>query len=134
MVELTLGQIFQRALLNTLLGMGTVFAVLIFISLLISLFAYIPKLQQRFGKKQETDGQSAEPGRPRGVQANVSATRFGGFKFRAKTTEPAKAEEKDYIDDRELVAVITAAIAAYQGTSTDGLIVRSIKRAKKQNW
>ena len=38
------------------------------------------------------------------------------------------------MDDRELVAVITAAIAAYQGTSTDDLIVRSIKRAKKQNW
>lgn len=116
---MTLGQIFQRALLNTLLGMGTVFAVLIFISLLISLFKYIPKLQQRFGKKQEMAGQPPEPGR---------------FKFRPKPAEPAKAEEKDYIDDRELVAVITAAIAAYQGTSTDGLIVRSIKRAKKQNW
>lgn len=116
---MTLGQIFQRALLNTLLGMGTVFAVLIFISLLISLFAYIPKLQQTFGKKQEAPGHVSEPGK---------------FRFRAKSEEPLKAEEKDYIDDRELVAVITAAIAAYQGTSTDGLVVRSIKRAKKQNW
>ena len=42
MVELTLGQIFQRALLNTLLGMGTVFAVLVFISLLISLLMSAP--------------------------------------------------------------------------------------------
>ena len=128
MVELTVGQIFQRALLNTLLGMGTVFAVLVFISLLISLFQYIPKLQQSFGKKQETAGQ------PSNVQQGASAAHFGGFKFRSKTAEPAKAEDKDYIDDRELVAVITAAIAAYQGTSTDDLIVRSIKRAKKQNW
>lgn len=129
MTGLTLGQIFQRALLNTLLGMGTVFAVLIFISLLISLFQYIPKMQQRFGKKQETAGQ------PSGnAQQGASAAHFGGFKFRSKAAEPVKAEDKDYIDDKELAAVITAAIAAYQGTSTDGLIVRSIKRAKKQNW
>ena len=31
-------------------------------------------------------------------------------------------------DDTELVAVIAAAIAAYEGTSTDGFVVRSIRR------
>ena len=30
--------------------------------------------------------------------------------------------------DTELVAVIAAAIAAYEGTSTDGFVVRSIRR------
>ena len=118
-MEMTLGQIFQRELLNTLLGMGTVFAVLIFISLLISLLAYIPRLQQKFGKKQETSGHPKEAAK---------------FKFRGKAAEPAKGEDESYMDDRELVAVITAAIAAYQGTSSDGLVVRSIRRAKKQNW
>ena len=39
--------VFVKALLNTLMGMGTVFVVLIFISLLISLFVYIPVLEKK---------------------------------------------------------------------------------------
>ena len=35
------------AFANTLMGMGTVFVMLIFISLLISLFGYIPKLEEK---------------------------------------------------------------------------------------
>ena len=38
----TLGENMTKAALNTLMGMGTVFLVLIFISLLISCFKYIP--------------------------------------------------------------------------------------------
>ena len=49
--------VFEQALLNTLMGMGTVFAVLIFISLLISLFVYIPSietaLKNRSSKKEK---------------------------------------------------------------------------------
>ena len=44
------------AFANTLMGMGTVFVMLIFISLLISLFGYIPKLEEKIkniGKKPE---------------------------------------------------------------------------------
>ena len=37
-------------------------------------------------------------------------------------------------DDGELVAVIAAAIAAAEGTSTDGFVVRSIKRRKSNRW
>ena len=37
----------MTALLNTLMGMGTVFLVLIFISLIISLFVYVPGLERR---------------------------------------------------------------------------------------
>ena len=39
-------------------------------------------------------------------------------------------------DDGELVAVIAAAIAAYEGTSTDSFVVRSIRKAnrKKEKW
>ena len=38
-------------------------------------------------------------------------------------------------DDLELVAVITAAVAAAMGTtSTDGFVVRSIKRKSNQKW
>lgn len=41
---------------------------------------------------------------------------------------------ENLIDDMELVAVITAAIAAVSGTPADGLVVRSIRRAKTSNW
>lgn len=37
------------------------------------------------------------------------------------------------MDDAELVAVIAAAIAAAEGTTTDGFVVRSIKRRKQIN-
>ena len=102
--------VFEQALLNTLMGMGTVFAVLIFISFLISLFKYIPAIQNAFGKKK--DEQKEE------TKAAVSET----------------VEEVDETDDLELIAVISAAIAAAEGTSTDGFVVRSIKRRKSNRW
>ena len=43
-------------------------------------------------------------------------------------------KEENLTDDLELVAVITAAIAASEGTSADGLYVRSIKRVNKSKW
>jgi len=47
------GEILKKAGLNTLIGMGTVFCVLILISLLISTFRFIPAIQQKFTKKTE---------------------------------------------------------------------------------
>ena len=35
------------------------------------------------------------------------------------------------MDDTELVAVIAAAIAAAEGTTTDGFVVRSIRKVKR---
>ena len=40
----------------------------------------------------------------------------------------APVSQPDATDDMELVAVITAAIAASTGASTDSFVVRSIKR------
>ena len=100
-----------RAGLNTLIGMGTVFVVLILISLIISCFGLIPKMQEKFKKKATTPEKAA----PAPVQA-------------------AAVEEEELSDDTELVAVIAAAIAAYEGTSTDGFRVRSIKRANTKKW
>ena len=48
------------------------------------------------------------------------------------TESPVQESEPELSDDLELVAVITAAIAAYTGNSTDGLVVRSIKRVSKK--
>ena len=51
----------------------------------------------------------------------------------APVAAPA-AEEEELVDDLELVAVITAAIAASTNSSTDSLVVRSIKRAPGAKW
>lgn len=109
-VDQSFGELMQRAALNTLIGMCTVFVVLILIIFIISLFGYIPKIQAKFAKKDET--------------VNAPA---------ATVSEPEEVYE-ELADDTELVAVIAAAIAAYEGTSTDGFTVRSIKRANTNKW
>lgn len=114
----SMGEILQKAGLNTLLGMGTVFVVLIIISVIISLLKYIPKLQAAFTKKAEP--QQVAP-------ASVSETPA------AEVAEEVVVEETQE-DDTELVAVIAAAIAASEGTSTDGFVVRSIRRRRSNKW
>lgn len=109
----TKGELMGKAALNTLLGMGTVFVVLILISIIISGFAFIPKLQEKLTKKE-----APQPAAPAPVVA-------------APVVEEA---EEEPADDTELVAVIAAAIAAYEGTSVEGFRVRSIRRANTGNW
>ena len=48
--------------------------------------------------------------------------------------DPNRLYPSVYEDDDELVAVIAAAIAASEGTTTDGFVVRSIKRSKNNKW
>ena len=109
-VDSTFGELMAKAGMNTLLGMGSVFAVLILIMGLIYLFNFIPMLQNAFAKKKA-------------AEAPVAA---------APAAAPV-VEEVEEADDLELVAVIAAAIAAYEGqTSTDGFVVRSIKKSKRR--
>ena len=108
--KFSMGEILIKAGLNTLLGMGTVFAVLIFLAFLISLMQYIPVLMELFEKKNKK------------VEVKEVAQ-----------TE-AVVETEEMTDDLELIAVITAAIAAQEGTSTDGFVVRSIRRRTSNNW
>lgn len=105
-----MGEILGNAALNTLMGMGVVFVVLILISLVISAFSLINKAEAKMNKKEV-------PAKPV-----------------VNTPAPAVVEE-DVTDDTELVAVIAAAIAAYEGTSVEGLVVRSIRKVNsKENW
>lgn len=112
--EYTTGEKMTKAAMNTLMGMGTVFLVLIFISLLISCFKYIRVFEDRMKAKQAAAAPAPAPA-PAPAAAPV-------------------AEEEELADDLELVAVITAAIAAATNSSTDGLVVRSIKRAPGAKW
>ena len=48
---------------------------------------------------------------------------------------PAAAQtQEEEVDDLELVAVITAAVAASMNTSVDNLVVRSIRRKRTNQW
>lgn len=112
----TTGELMGKAALNTLIGMGTVFVVLILISLIISLFGFIPKLQATSAKRKERKKAEKATGEKTGIDNAV-----------AQIT--AQEEVADAADDLELAAVIAAAIAAYEGSaSTDGFVVRSIRR------
>lgn len=105
----TFGESMEKAALNTVLGMGVVFAVLILISAIISCFGFIPRIQAMFTKKPEKEDVKAEA---------------------VDNTIAQIIEKEELSDDLELVAVISAAIAASEGAaSTDGFVVRSIKRA-----
>ena len=95
----------SRAGLNTALGIGIVFLMLIIISCIISLL----KLANRPQKA---------PAAP------------------APKAAPVEAEETD---DLELIAVISAAICAYEqaqgnAVSSDSLVVRSIRKVNKSKW
>lgn len=109
---MTIGQILVKALINTLLGMGTVFIVLIFISLIISL---LPKLTAAI----ETMGKKPEP---------------AAVPEKTPVETMMESYEEELTDDMELVAVITAAIAASEGVPADGFVVRSIKRSAQNKW
>ena len=108
--KFSMGEILTKAGLNTLLGMGTVFAVLIFLAFVISLMKYIPAILDKLSRKDKAPTQETKP----------------------VVVETAPVSEET--DDLELIAVITAAIAAQEGTSTDGFVVRSIRRRPSNNW
>ena len=106
------GEIAEKAALNTLIGMGSVFAVLILLAFIISLFRYVSVFENR-GKAKKAEAEKAAAPAP---------------------APAAPAAVGDRADDLQLIAVITAAIAAAEGTSTDGFVVRSIKRRSNNKW
>ena len=106
------GEILKKAGMNTILGMGTVFIVLIFISLVIYCFNFIPG--NRTPKEEEKKRPAPKP--------------------RPAKKAASKAAKENLVDDKELVAAITAAICAYNGTSPEGFVVRSIRRAESSRW
>jgi sodium pump decarboxylase gamma subunit len=96
-----------RAGMNTLMGMGVVFLVLIFISVIIWLLKFVPAL---FEKPKEKSA----------IPASVPASR------------PAATVNTAVTDDTELLAVITAAIMALRAEESvsgdSDFVVRSIRR------
>lgn len=91
---------------NILSGLGIVFVSIIFIFGLVSVYGFVKK---GLGKAPQKESDSVD-----------------------KTiAQIIKNEEVDLSDDLELVAVITAAIAASMGsTSTEGFVVRTIRKSR----
>lgn len=113
--QYSMGELMERAAINTLMGMGTVFIVLIFISFIIGFFKYIPVILAKKEKKEKAK-----------LMEKEVAT--------VQNTQVVTANE-NLLNDSELVAVITAAIYAATAenpvASQDQLIVRSIKRVAR---
>ena len=105
-----------EATINTIIGITVVFLALLFISFVISLFKYINKFEQKLADKKA--GKAAPAPQPAPAPAPV-------------------VEAAPETDDLELIAVITAAIHAYEeaqgNTVTGDLVVRSIKK-RNSRW
>ena len=118
---------FMMALVHTIIGMGTVFIVLIFISLIISLFVYVPALEEKFKRLSKA-----------GRNGKAAAKAVEEVSSAGETFAQEGAEEEardDFPDEGELVAVMTAAIlaaSADMAVSTDRLVVRSVRRAGRE--
>ncbi|MDF2540001.1 MAG: hypothetical protein K0S76_3022, partial [Herbinix sp.] len=108
LAEQNMAEKLKTGALNTVLGMGTVFIILILIIILLNFFKLIPYLQNKMANKEEDTSHSVDQ-----VLAQI-----------------VEQEEEELSDDHELVAVITAAIYAAMGDAVpvDGLVVRSIRK------
>ena len=104
----TLSEKMSKAGMNTVISISIVFCVLILISLIIYAFNIFPYIEK---KKKEKAVQS----QPVVEAASIS-------------NEVVEQPVEEVTDDAELIAVIAAAIAASEGTTTSGFVVRSINR------
>ena len=129
--EYTTTEKMTKAGLNTLMGMGTVFIVLIFISFIIGQFEKLDKLITKI-----TDGITSWMAKRKAKKEAKKVNKASKDEVSEEAVQapvaPVSAEANP-MDDAQLVAVITAAIMAANGgaTGTDKLIVRSIKKAKR---
>lgn len=128
--EYTMGEKLGQAGTNLLIGMGTVFAVLIFLAWIISLFKYVNKAEQKVEEKKKAKAAAKTAAAPAKAEAAPAAK--AAQPAPAVTVSPAPAS------DAELQAVIAAAIAAYeedegcsiekQPSLNNGIVVKSFKR------
>ena len=106
------------ATINTIIGISVVFLSLLFISFVISLFKYVNIFEQKMAAKKASNAPVVIP---------------------EPEPEPVVEEEPEEMDDLELIAVITAAIHAYEEAQGNvdivegDLVVRSIRK-RNNKW
>lgn len=135
--DVTTGDLLKDAGVNTLIGMVTVFAVLIFIAFIISLLKYAPMLVKSFSKEAREAKKAAKTeasDTPEDTKT-VSEEEETVTNKIVSITDAGTGE--NVMDNSELVAVIAAAVNAYSADgqpayvnypSNDKLIVRSRRR------
>ncbi len=106
----TLSEALTMGGLTTVVGLGIVFGVLLILMIVLNLFKFIFAREPKKVKKT-VENQKVE-------------------------TAPVVAEETDAFDDEELIAVLTAAVAASLNTSTYNLQIKSYRRVddKRPSW
>ena len=111
--EYLLGERIEKACMENISAIVIVFAILLFISFVLSVFSFNRSSGKTDRKKQaEKD-------------------------YLVNQTINQIIQKEEFSDDLELVAVITAAIAAYEksnGGTGEGFVVRSIKKSGNRKW
>ncbi|MDO4939147.1 MAG: OadG family transporter subunit [Lachnospiraceae bacterium] len=125
----SLGEKLSQAATNLVIGMGTVFVVLIFLAWVISLFKYVNKAEKKLEDKKKAKEAAKAEAAPAAKAAPAAAPAVKAAPAVQITPAPA---------DEELQAVIAAAIAAYeedegcairkQPSLNNGIVVKSFKR------
>lgn len=101
---------------NTIIGLATVFLVLILLALIIYCFRFVNAAAIPPSKKKAAAEEKKPAPAPKAAPA------------------PAPVAEPNPMDDLQLIAVITAAIAAAEDKPAEGFVVRSIRRTKSNKW
>ncbi len=114
----SLGHRLEMGVLNTVLGMAIVFAILTLIIFIISLFKYLPNTTSKENNKSKASDAKVSP-----VDNAIA--------------QIVHQEETNLMNDHELVAVITAAIASMKSeglsdTTAGGFVVRSIRKVNNR--
>ena len=117
----TTGEKMNKAGLNTVIGMGTVFVMLIAIAIIINLLGPVTRFIEKVSKAVKA------------FFHNLFHPEDKAEEGINKAVEQIVKNETAESSDAELVAVIAAAVAAYEGTTdTSGFVVRSIRKIKRQ--
>lgn len=132
--NMTFKQKMKSAGVNTIIGMGVVFVALIFISFIISLLKYVPMLFDKEARKKKKAEKLAREDSDKETDAPEQTQKVEKVVDIVNT-----ATGESVMDNEELVAVITAAVAAATADkpayvnypSNDKLIARSIRRIKR---
>lgn len=142
--EYSLGEKLASAAGNTLFGIATVAIILLLMVGVISCFRFIPMLEAKYAVWAEKQAKQRAEKKALKQKAKEQKRRAKlGLPPVEEAQEEAKAETasaavnpapENLVDDLELVAVITAAIAAMEGVPADGLVVRSIRRSLQNKW
>ena len=148
--DYTIGEKLEKAFLNMVMGMGTVYIVLIFISFIIGRLKIVNDWEKkRTEKAAEKTAAPVPAAKAPAAPAPAPAAKTPAVKAPAPASVKAlavpvrakapaapvpAAPQKNLADDLELVAVITAAISAAQNVPAEGLVVRSIRRKSGSNW